>query len=99
MQPLLNPGFAYDKPKIFTYQILTPGDTKYSAVPFRGKPPSPPPPENAELPSELVNKAEEGTQDSEKGGEPAASNDETPESTCLLSLLLLELTFAKSILH
>lgn len=99
MQPILNPGFAYEQAKPFTYQKLTPGDTKYSAVPFSGKPPSPPPPENTEPPSEPVNKAEEGIQDGGKGGEPAASNEVTPESTGLLSLPPSKLNFAKSITH
>lgn len=99
MKPLLNPGFNYSKPPTFTYEKIIPGAAKYSAVPIRDKPPSPPPPENAEPPSEPVDKAEEGTQDGEKGGEPAASNEVTPESTGLLSLPPLHLTFAKSITH
>lgn len=99
MKPNLNPGYEYEKPKNFIYQKLNPGDAKYSAVPFSGKPPSPPLPENAEPPSEPTDKAEEGTQDGEKGGEPAASNEVTPESTGLLSLPPLQLTFAKSITH
>lgn len=97
MKPLLNLGFEYGKPKHFTYEKITPGAAKYSAVPVRDNPPLPPLPENAEPPSEPVDKAEEGTQDGEKGGEPAASNEVTPESTGLLSLPPLQLTFAKSI--
>lgn len=96
MQPLLKPGIAYLQPKAFTYQKFNPSDTRYSAVPFSGKPPSPPPSENAEPPSEPVDKAEEGAQDGGKGGEPAASNEVTPESTGLLSLPPFKLTFAKS---
>lgn len=97
MKPLLNPGYEYEKPKKFIYEKIIPGAAKYSAVPIRGNPPSPPLPENAEPPSEPVDKAEEGTQDGEKGGKPAASNEVTPESTGLLSLPPLQLTFAKSI--
>lgn len=99
MKPLLNPGFNYSTPPTFAYEKIIPGAAKYSSVPFRDKPPSPPPPENAEPPSEPVEKAEEGTQDGEKGGEPAASNEVTSESTSLLSLPPLHLIFAKSITH
>lgn len=99
MKPLLKSGFEYGKLKSFTYQKINPGDAKYSSVPFRGKPPSPPPPENTESPSEPVDKAEEGTQDGGKDGEPVASNEVTPESTGLLSLPPLKLTFAKSGTH
>lgn len=93
MKPNLNPGFAYGKPKLFSYEKINPGDARYSAVPIRGKPPSPPPPEIAEPPSEPVDKAEEGTQDGDKGEELAASNEVTPESTGLLSLPPLSLNF------
>lgn len=99
MKPLLNHGFAYQSQKNFSYEKLNPGDAKYSAVPFRGKPPSPPLPENPEPPIEPVDKAEESTQDGEKGGEPAASNEVTPESTGLLSLPPLQSTFAKFLTH
>lgn len=93
MQPLLKPGVAYLTPKAFKYEILNPSDTRYSAVPFSGKPPSPPPSENAEPPSEPVDKAEEGTQDGGKGGEPAASNEVTPESTGLPFFAAIQVNF------
>lgn len=99
MQPLLNNGFAYETPKAFTYERIAPGDTKYSSAPIMGKPPSPPPPENVVPPGEPVNKTEVATQDDEKGGEPAVSDEVTPESTGLLSLPPLKLTFAKSTAH
>lgn len=97
MIPNLKPGYSYQKPKPFSYEKIKPGDARYSAVPIRGKPPSPPPPEITEPPSEPIDKAEEGTQDGEKAGELSASNEMTPESTGLLSLPSLQLTFAKSI--
>lgn len=99
MKPLLNTGYAYEIPKAFTYERIAPGDTKYSSVPIMGKPPSPPPPENVVPPGEPVNKTEVATQDGEKGGEPAVSDEVTPESTGLLSLPPLKLTFAKSTAH
>lgn len=99
MQPLLNTGYAYGKPKPFIWEKITPGNTKFSSVPMMGKPPSPPPPENVVPPDEPVNKAEVATQDGETGGEPAVSNEVTPESTGLLSLPPLKLTFAKSTAH
>lgn len=86
MQPLLNAGYAYEKPKAYVYQKITRGDAKFSAVPIMGKPPSPPPTENADPPGEPFSKADEATQDGGKGGDPAASNEVTPESTGLLSL-------------
>lgn len=86
MKPLLKPGFAYQTPKPFTYQLISSSDAKFSSVPIRGKPPSPPPPENVVPAGEPVGKAEEAPEDGGKGGEPAASNEMTPESTGLLSL-------------
>lgn len=99
MKPLLNSGYRYQDARPFTYEKISPGDTKYASVPIMGKPPTPPPTENVVPPGEPADKAEEGTQDGGKGGEPAAANDVTPESTGLLSLSPFKLTFAKSIAH
>lgn len=97
MIPNLKSGFSYEKPKLYCYEKIKPGDARYSAVPIMGKPPSPPPPEFTEPPSEPVDKAENGTQDGEKGGELAVLNEVTPESTGLLSLPPLQLNFANYI--